>query len=119
METFLLLGGVVIVGWAFSLIMVTLISIVLYPFDKKIYTHPRWYTIFPYYFKIQHKVKQSNGQNLVYTHTPTLLEFPFLGDNESTITREIYTKEYLESDEYKKLRKSIDKIFKEKNNGKN
>jgi len=112
METFLLIGGVLIVGWAFSMIMVTLLSMVLYPFDKKNYTHPKWYTIFPYYFEIQYKVKQPNGQNLVYTTTPSFLDFPFLGDTKHSIKREVYTKEYLESEDYKKLRKSIDKIFK-------
>jgi len=95
---------------------VTLISLVIYPFDERNYTHPKWYTIFPYIFKIQYKEKQKNGQNLVYTTTPNLLEFPFLGDSDHSIKREVYTKEYLESDEFKELREGIEKMMKQQKN---
>ena len=112
MEIFLIIGIGLFVAWILSLLMITILSLITYRFDKKEYTHPKWHTIFPYHFKIQYKVKQKNGQKLVYTNTPYFWEFPFLGDSNFSVKREVYTKEWLESDDYKNLRKGIDQIFK-------
>lgn len=106
------LGIALIGGWILSIFMITTLSLITYPFDKKNYTHPKWHTIFPYHFKIQYKVRQPNGQNLVYTTTPSMWGFPFLGDEKFRMKREVFTKEYMESEEYKKMRESIDYIMK-------
>jgi len=116
MEIFLIIGAALIISWILGILLVTILFIILYPFDKRNYTHPKWHTIFPYIFKIQYKEKQKNGQNLVYTTTPDLLEFPFLGDSSYSIKREVYTKEYLESDEFKELREGVDKMMKQQKN---
>lgn len=107
MDLFLIVGISLIITWILSMFFITLISIVIYPFDKKNYTHPKWHTLFPYIFKIQYKEKIKNGQNLVYTTTPSLLEFPFLGDSQHSIKREVYTRDYINSKELKEMTSSI------------
>jgi hypothetical protein len=106
------LGIALLGGWIISILTITMLSLIMYPFDKKNYTHPKWYTIFPYHFKIQYKVRQANGQNLVFTNTPSMWGFPFLGEEKFRMKREFFTKEYMESDEYKKMRESINYIIK-------
>jgi hypothetical protein len=113
MESIILVFGIAIFGgWIISILMITILSLIMYPFDKKIYTHPKWHTIFPYHFKIEYKVKQPSGQNIVYTTIPSMWGFPFLGEEKFRMKREFFTKEYMESDEFKKMKESVDYIMK-------
>ena len=113
MESIILVFGIAIFGgWIISILMITILSLIMYPFDKKIYTHPKWHTIFPYHFKIEYKIKQPSGQNIVYTSTQSMWGFPFLSDENFKITREVLTKEYIESDEFMKMKDCANRIMK-------
>lgn len=116
MSLVIALGIGIMGGWVLGIILITLLSILIYPFDHKNYTHPKWHTFFPYYFKIQYKEKLKNGQNLVYTTTPSLLEFPFLGDSKFELRREIFTKDYINSKEFKELKEITSSIMKHQKN---
>ena len=113
MELILTIGVVIILAWISSMFFISLISVAIYPWDDRNYTHPKWHTLFPYIFKIQYKEKQKNGQNLVYTTKPDLLGFPFLSNSKYSIKREIFTKEYVESEEYNQLKNKVYKIIEE------
>jgi hypothetical protein len=114
MELFLILGFGLIIGWLITILFSFILTLILYPFDKKNYTHPKWKTLFPLFFTIEYKVRQKSGQNLIYTNTPSGLGLPFLGDEKFTIRREVFTKEYIESDEFKKLKEFGQRVTRKK-----
>ena len=101
------IGVGLVAAWITGMVLNTAIRLAIYKFDKRNYTHPKWHTLFPYIFTIQYKVELRNGQNLISTTTPHLLEIPFLGDSRHKITREIYTEKYMNSIEFKKLRAGV------------
>lgn len=105
MESFLSIlisiGLGLIIGWLFYIIVLTLFMLIAYKFNDKKYTHPKWHIIFPYIFTIEYKVELPNGQRLIFTNRPYLLELPFIGGNKHTVTREIFTEKYINSAAFK------------------
>jgi TctA family transporter len=110
MEIFAIIGLTFIIGIILGNVLEFILALVLYPFDKRQYTHPKWKSLFPYIFTIEYKICLSQGVYLVHTNTPHIAYF--FGSTKVigyTLKRE-YTKEYLQSDSYKQLKKFSDSL---------
>lgn len=103
------IGLTFIIGILIGNLLSFIIALILYPFDKKNYTHAKWKTLFPLIFTVEYKTCLSKGVYLVHTNTPNIASWSGLGNAGYTIKRE-YTKEYLESKEYAELKKFSDSL---------
>lgn len=110
MNIFAIIGLTFITGIILGNVLAFILALVLYPFDKRQYTHSKWKSLFPHILTVEYKICLSQGVYLVHTNTPNVAFW--FGSAKTvgyTIKRE-YTKEYLISDSYKELKRFSDSL---------
>lgn len=104
------IGATFILGFLIGNIFTFIIRLLFYSFDKREYTHAKWKTLFPFIFKNEYRECLSKGVYLVHTNVPGLSAWVGIGNMGGYSVRREYTKEYLESEGYAKLKKFSDSL---------